>query len=72
MIGKEYSGKNLDWIDVDIAVGGTDFLDKSGATIENPVPESDVNILIPSKIFFLACLKLDGGKWKIVKLTLEI
>ncbi len=52
VIGKEYSGKNLDWIDMDIAVGGKDFLDKPGATIENPVPESDVNILIPSKIFF--------------------
>ncbi len=52
VIGKEYSGKNLDWIDMDVAVGGKDFLDKSGATIENSVPESDVNILIPSKIFF--------------------
>ncbi|MBK8643852.1 MAG: hypothetical protein IPN15_17105 [Saprospiraceae bacterium] len=25
VIGKEYSGKNLDWIDVDIAVGGKIF-----------------------------------------------
>lgn len=52
IMGSEYSGKNLDWHDMDIKTGGKDYQDKSDENFEVYAPISDKKILIPSKIFF--------------------
>lgn len=50
--GREYSGEQLDWYNVDVVIDPTTGVDDTSQTFNEAVTKNEVNVLIPSRLAF--------------------